>query len=82
MNEQVKQVLEQVIGSGDQWAVERAQYVSQVQDSVQSGQMTSDEAKEVLQDLVATQQLQEAAQLDQTKAALYFAITQLVSMYA
>jgi polyhydroxyalkanoate synthesis regulator phasin len=74
--------LQQVATSGDQWAAERAQYALQIQEAVQSGQMSNDEAKEVLQDLIATQQLQEAAQADEIKAALFFGITQLISMYA
>jgi len=72
----------QVAQSGDQWAAERAQYALQVNQAVQSGQMSKDEAREVLQDMIATQQLQEAAQADQVKAALFFGITQLISFYA
>jgi polyhydroxyalkanoate synthesis regulator phasin len=74
--------LQQVAQSGDQWAAERAQYALQVNQAVQSGQMSKDEAREVLQDMIATQQLQEAAQADQVKAALFFGITQLISFYA
>jgi polyhydroxyalkanoate synthesis regulator phasin len=74
--------LNQVASSGDQWAAERAQYALQVHDAVVNGQMSKSEATEVLQDMIATQQLQEAAQADQIKAALFFGITQLISMYA
>jgi polyhydroxyalkanoate synthesis regulator phasin len=72
----------QVAQSGDQWAAEHALYALQVNQAVQSGQMSKDEAREVLQDMIATQQLQEAAQADQVKAALFFGITQLISFYA
>ena len=71
-----------VANSGDQWAAERAQYALQVHQAVIDGQMSKDEATEVLQDMISTQQLQEQAQTDQVKAALFFGITQLISMYA
>jgi len=71
-----------VAGSGDQWAAERAQYALQVHDAVVNGQISKEEASEVLQDMINTQQLQEQAQADQVKAALFFGITQLISMYA
>jgi len=71
-----------VANSGDQWAAERAQYALQVHQAVIDGQMSKDEATEVLQDMISTQQLQEQAQADQVKAALFFGITQLISMYA
>jgi len=70
-----------VASSGDQWAAERAQYALQIHDAVTSGQLSKEEATEVLQDMIATQQLQEQAQADQVKAALFFGITQLISMY-
>ena len=72
----------QVAQSGDQWASERAQYALQVNQAVQSGQMSPSEAKEVLQDMIATQQLQEQANADHIKAALFFGIMELISMYA
>lgn len=70
-----------VASSGDEWAAERAKYVLQIAEAVASGQMSKEEATEVLQDMIATQQLQEQAQADQVKAALFFGITQLISMY-
>jgi len=74
--------LQQVASSGDSWAAERAQYALQVHDAVVNGQISKEEASEVLQDMINTQQLQEQAQADQVKAALFFGITQLISMYA
>jgi polyhydroxyalkanoate synthesis regulator phasin len=74
--------LNQVATSGDQWAAERAQYALYVQQAVSAGQMSTSEAKEVLQDLINTQQLQEQANADHVKAALFFGVTQLISFYA
>jgi len=73
--------LQQVAQSGDQWAAERAQYALQVHQAVTAGQMSTDEAKEVLQDMIATQQLQEQANADHVKAALFFGIMELISLY-
>ena len=75
-------VLVDLMNSGNQWAAERAQYALQVHQAVTSGQMSQDEAKEVLQDLLNTQVLAELAAEDQAKAALVFGITQLISLYA
>ena len=72
----------EVAQSGDQWSAERAQYALQVHQAVSSGQMSPSEAKEVLQDMVNTQQLQEQANADHVKAALFFGIMELISMYA
>jgi polyhydroxyalkanoate synthesis regulator phasin len=72
----------EVAQSGDQWAAERAQYALQVHQAVGAGQLSPSEAKEILQDMINTQQLQEEANADHVKAALFFGITQLISMYA
>jgi polyhydroxyalkanoate synthesis regulator phasin len=72
----------QIAQSGDQWAAERANYALQVHHAVGAGQLGPSEAREILQDMIATQQLQEQAQADHTRAALFFGITQLISFYA
>lgn len=69
-----------VAQSGDQWASERAQYALQIQQALQTGQMSPAEGKEILQDMVNTQQLQEQAQADHNKAALFFGIMELISL--
>ena len=71
-----------VVNMGNPWAAERAQYALQVEQAVQSGQMSADEAKEVLQDLLNTQVLAEQAAEAEAKAALAFGITQLISFLA
>jgi polyhydroxyalkanoate synthesis regulator phasin len=72
----------QVAQSGDQWAAERANYAMQVHQAVTAGQMSASEAKEILQDMINTQQLQEQANADHVKAALFFGIMELISFYA
>ena len=74
-------VLTEVMQSGQPWAAERAQYALQVHEAVGAGQLSASEAKEILQDLISTEKLQEAAADQQVTAALVFGVTQLISMY-
>jgi len=73
--------LQQVAQSGDQWVAERANYAIQVHGAVGAGQLSASEAKEILQDMINTQQLQEQANADHVKAALFFGIMELISLY-
>jgi polyhydroxyalkanoate synthesis regulator phasin len=73
-------VLHEVINSGQPWAAERAQYALQVAEAIQTGQISPDEAKAILEDLIATEKLEaEGADL-QLRAALVFGVTQVISM--
>jgi polyhydroxyalkanoate synthesis regulator phasin len=74
-------VLTEVMNSGQPWAAERASYAMQVHGAVGAGQLSPSEAKEILQDLISTDKLQEAAADQQAVAALVFGVTQLISLY-
>jgi polyhydroxyalkanoate synthesis regulator phasin len=74
-------VLSELLTSGNQWAAERAQYALQVHEAVGAGQLSPSEAKEILQDLISTDKLEEAAADQQARAALVFGVTQLISLY-
>jgi polyhydroxyalkanoate synthesis regulator phasin len=74
-------VLAELMNSGNQWAAERAQYALQVHEAVGAGQLSASEAKEILQDLISTDKLEEAAADQQARAALVFGVTQLISLY-
>ena len=74
-------VLTEVMNSGQPWAAERAQYDMQVHEAVGAGQLSPSEAKEILQDLISTDKLQEAAADQQAIAALVFGVEQLISLY-
>ena len=74
-------VLTELMNSGNQWAAERAQYALQVHEAVGAGQLSPSEAKEILQDLISTEKLEEAAADQQARAALVFGVTQLISLY-
>jgi len=73
--------LAELMNSGNQWAAERAQYALQVHQAVGAGQLSPSEAKEILQDLISTDKLEEAAADQQARAALVFGVTQLLSLY-
>lgn len=73
--------LQAVMNSGQPWAAERAQYAMQVHEAVGAGQLSPSEAKEILQDLVSTQKLDEASSDMQLRAALVFGVMELASLY-
>ena len=73
--------LAELMNSGNQWAAERAQYALQVHEAVGAGQLSPSEAKEILQDLISTDKLEEAAADQQAVAALVFGVTQIISLY-
>jgi polyhydroxyalkanoate synthesis regulator phasin len=73
--------LAELMNSGNTWAAERAQYALQVHEAVGAGQLSTSEAKEILQDLISTDKLEEAAADQQARAALVFGVTQLISLY-
>ena len=73
-------VLQDLVNGGS-WAAERAQYALQVHEAVGAGQLSASEAKEILQDLISTEKLEEAAADQQARAALVFGVTQLLSLY-
>jgi polyhydroxyalkanoate synthesis regulator phasin len=73
-------VLHEVINSGQPWAAERARYALQIAEALQNGQVSQDEARALLEDLIATEKLEaEGADL-QLRAALVFGVTQVLSM--
>jgi polyhydroxyalkanoate synthesis regulator phasin len=74
-------VLTEVMQSGNTWDAERAQYALQVHEAVGAGQLSPSEAREILQDLISTEKLQEAAADQQLTAALVFGVTQLICLY-
>jgi len=74
-------VLTEVMNSGQPWAADRAKYALEVHQAVGAGQLSPSEAKEILQDLISTDKLQEAAAEQQAVAALVFGVEQLISLY-
>lgn len=73
-------VLHEVINSGQPWAAERAQMALQIAEALQTNQISQDEARALLEDLVNTEKLEaEGADL-QLRAALVFGVTQVLKM--
>jgi len=73
--------LAELMNSGNTWAAERAQYALQVHEAVGAGQLSASEAREILQDLISTDKLEEAAADQQVRAALVFGVQQILSLY-
>ena len=73
-------VLHEVINSGQPWAAERAQYALQIAEALQNGQISQDEARALLEDLINTEILESAGADLQLRAALVFGVTQVLSM--
>lgn len=73
-------VLHEVINSGQPWAAERAQYALQIAEALQNNQISQDEARALLEDLIATEKLEAGGADLQLRAALVFGVTQVISM--
>jgi hypothetical protein len=73
-------VLHEVINSGQHWAAERAQYALTIAEALQNNQITPDEARALLEDLINTEKLEAAGADLQLRAALVFGVTQVLSM--
>jgi polyhydroxyalkanoate synthesis regulator phasin len=71
----------EMTNAGEPWAAERARYALQVHEAVGAGQLSPSEAKEILEDLIATDKLDQEATNQQMRAALVFGVTQLISLY-
>lgn len=74
-------MLHEVMNSGQAWAAERAQYALQVNEAVQNGELSPSEAKEILNDLISTANLDSLSSDIQLRAALVYGVTQLISFY-
>jgi hypothetical protein len=73
-------VLHEVINSGQPWAAERAQMALQIAEALQHNQISQDEARALLEDLVNTEKLEADGADLQLRAALVFGVTQVLSM--
>lgn len=74
-------MLHEVMNSGQPWAAERAQYAIQVNEAVEKGELSPREAKEILNDLISTENIDSLSSDIQLRAALVYGVTQLISFY-
>lgn len=70
----------QLAGCGLPWAEQRAQYALQIAQANQQGQISADEARALLEDLVNTDRLNDEASNAEARAMLVFGITQVAKM--
>ena len=70
----------QLAGCGLPWAEQRAQYALQIAEANRTGQISADEARALLEDLVNTDKLNEEATNAEARAMLVFGVTQIAQM--
>ena len=71
-----------IVNGGQSWAADRANYALQIHSAVISGQCSREEATELLKNLIASQELAEAATDQQMMAMLVFGVEELINIYA
>lgn len=76
----MQEQLLQLAGCGLPWAEQRAQYALQIAEAVQAGQISKDEARALLEDLVNTDKLNEEATNAEARQMLVFGVMQIAKM--
>ena len=70
----------QELATGNSPAAQRAQYALQLLAAHQAGQVSTDEYRAILEDLVRTDALEAEADSLESKQMLVFGVTQLISL--
>lgn len=70
----------QLAGCGLPWAEQRAQTALQIAEALQTGQITKDEARALLEDLINTDKLNEEASSAEARSMLVFGVTQIITL--
>jgi len=65
-------------GCGLPWAEQRAQMALQIGEALQAGQISKDEARALLEDLINTDKLNEEATNAEARQMLVFGVTQIL----
>lgn len=76
----MQQELLQLAGCGLPWAEQRAQMALQIADALQNEQISKDEARALLEDLVNTDRLNEEATNAEARQMLVFGVMQVARM--
>ena len=74
------QLLQELASGGNSPAAQRAQYALQLVAAHQAGQVSTDEYRAILEDLVRTDALEAEADSLESKQMLVFGVTQLISL--
>ena len=69
----------QLAGCGLPWAEQRAQTALQIKQALESGQISKDEARALLEDLINTDQLNEEATNAEARSMLVFGVQQIIA---
>jgi hypothetical protein len=78
----MQQQLLQLAGCGLPWAQQRAQTALQIEQALQQNQVSRDEARSLLTDLINVDQLNQEATDAEARAMLVFGITQILELCA
>jgi hypothetical protein len=70
----------QLSGCGMPWAENRAKFALQIAEGVQSGALSKEEARALLEDLINTDKLNEEATNAEARSMLVFGITQIAQL--
>lgn len=76
----MSQELLQLAGCGLPWAEQRAQMALQIGQALETGQISKDEARALLEDLVNTDRLNEEATNNEARQMLVFGVMQIARM--
>jgi len=75
-------VLNDLVNGSEIWAAERAQMALDIDQAVKNGEMKPDEAKELLEDLISAEKLQEDSTDARVRAITVEAISTLAALMA
>lgn len=76
----MSQELLHLAGCGLPWAEQRAQMALQIAEGLQNNQISKDEARALLEDLINTDKLNEEATNNEARQMLVFGVTQIARM--
>jgi len=74
--------LSELVNSNQSWAADRAAAAIEIQDALKSGDLSADEAKELLDNLIDAEKLEEEATDVVVRATLVKAITEIAALAA
>lgn len=74
--------LAEALSSSDAWIVEKAQIASEIEIALKYNTIGKEEAKEILENIISTDNLKKSSSNDKLKAALVFGVTQIISLCA
>ena len=74
--------LSELVNSNQSWVADRAAVAIEIQDALKSGDLSADDAKELLDNLIDAEKLEEEATNVVVRATLVKAITEIAALAA